>query len=90
MPLLLFNFILVLSPHTDPPLPVNMWEVMVLEGNQADKFRHFTLSLSEVPSQSIKGVLEACGRGWKWAEQKDRKKAGFSLVGAGEGIQIWS
>lgn len=32
MPLLLFNFILVLSPHTDPPLPVHMWEVMVLEG----------------------------------------------------------
>jgi len=50
---LLFNFILILTFHTDPPLPVNMWEVLVPDGKQADKFRHFTLSLPEVPSQYI-------------------------------------
>ena len=53
MPHSLFNFILVLSFHTDPPLPVSMWEVLVPDSNQADKFRHFTLSLPEVPSLYI-------------------------------------
>lgn len=73
MPLLLFNFILVLSPHTDPSLPVHMWEVMVLEGNQADKFRHFTLSLSEVPSQLIKGVLGPVVEGGSGQSRKTGK-----------------
>lgn len=66
---------------------MHLWEDMVPNSNQANKFGHFTLSSSEVQNQYIIEVLKYRVEGGS-GQSIERKWVGFSLVGAGMRTQF--